>query len=116
MEAEMATQRVPALQFPSQPAPQVIPQPEPVTQQILAFILATRQQIVELEKELSEAQAGVQDALQAGAEVEPGMFRAALKVTERRSVAWKQVCERQCGADYCARVLAATKPDTYTHL
>lgn len=30
---------------------QVVPRPEPVTQQILAFILTTRQQIVELEKE-----------------------------------------------------------------
>jgi hypothetical protein len=64
------------------PAP-VVPRPEPVTQQILAFMLTTRQQIVELEKELGEAQAGVQDALQAGAEVEPGMFRAHLIVTDR---------------------------------
>lgn len=64
--------------------PQVALRPEPVTQQILAFIQSTRQQIVELEKELGEAQSGALDALQAGAEVEPGMFRASsLRITER---------------------------------
>jgi hypothetical protein len=63
--------------------PQALLRPEPVTQQILAFILTTRRQIVDLEKELGEAQAGVQEALQAGAEVEPGMFHASsLRVTD----------------------------------
>ena len=72
----MATQRVTALQFPSQPYPKVIPRPEPVTQQLLEFIQSTRRQIAHLEQELGEAQAG--------AEVEPGMFRASsLRITER---------------------------------
>ena len=66
-------------------SPQVVQRPEPVTQQILAFILTTRQQIEHLEQELGEAQTGVQDALQAGADVKPGMFRALLIVTERHT-------------------------------
>jgi hypothetical protein len=80
----MATQRVPALQFPSQPYPKIIPRPEPVTQEQLAFILSVRQQIEGLERELAEAHAGVQDALQAGAEVESGTFRASLIVIDRQ--------------------------------
>jgi len=63
-------------------SPQVVQRPEPVTQQILAFIQSTRQQIEHLEQELSEAQAGVQEALQAGADVQPGMLGAFLIVTE----------------------------------
>jgi hypothetical protein len=31
-------------------------------------------------------------------------------------VSWKSVVERELGEDYAKRVLAATKPDTYTHL
>jgi hypothetical protein len=64
-------------------SPQAVSRPEPVTQQILAYVITLRQQIVELEKELGEAQAGVQDALQAGADVELGMFHASLSVTDR---------------------------------
>ena len=66
-------------------SPQVVQRPEPVTQQILAFIQSTLQQIEYLERELSEAQAGVLDALQAGADVQPGMLGAYLIVTERRT-------------------------------
>jgi hypothetical protein len=65
-------------------SPQVVQRPEPVTQEQLAFILTVRQQIEGLERELAEAQADVQDALQAGAEVEPGMFRTWLIVIERQ--------------------------------
>jgi hypothetical protein len=44
----------------------------------------SRQHIVEHEKELGEAQAGVLDALQAGAQVQSGTFRASsLRVTDR---------------------------------
>lgn len=108
----MATQRVPALQFPSQETPHF----ESVTQEQLARILTLRQQVEALEHQLGEAQADVQSALEAGASIEPGQFRASLKTVERRSVAWKAVCERELGEPYCARVLAATRPDTFMHL
>jgi hypothetical protein len=87
-----------------------------VTQDQLAAIINLRQQIETLEKQLGEAQADVQSALEAGASVEPGRFRTSLKTIERRSVAWKAICERELGEPYCARVLAATRPDTFTHL
>jgi hypothetical protein len=109
----MATQRVPALQFPSQPSPKKV---ERVTQDRLAEIISIRQQIEELEKQLGEAQTDVKSALEAGAAVEPGLFRASLKVTERTNVSWKSVVERELGDDYAKRVLAATKADKYTHL
>ena len=108
----MATQRVPALQFPSQATVAV----EPITQDQLAEIIALRQQIEGLEQRLGEAQSDVKTALETGAEVESGLFRAFLKTTERRSVPWKQVCERELGEAYCARVLGATKPDTFVNL
>jgi hypothetical protein len=109
----MATQRVPALQFPSQPSPIRV---ERITQDRLAEIITLRQQIESLEKQLGEAQTDVKSALEAGAEVELGLLRAFLKTTERRSVPWKQVCERELSEAYCARVLAATKPDTSVNL
>ena len=109
----MATQRVPALQFPSQPSPQ---KTERVTQDRLTEIITLRQQIEELEKQLGEAQIDVKTALESGAEVEPGLFRATLKVTERTNVSWKSVVERELGDAYAKRVLASTRPDKYTHL
>jgi hypothetical protein len=112
MEEEMATQRVPALQFPSQQSPKV----EPVTQDRLAEIIVLRQQIEELEKQLGEAQTDVKSALESGADVEPGLFRASLKITERRNVSWKSVCEKELGNEYAQLVLASTKPDKYVHL
>jgi len=48
--------------------------------------------------------------------VEDGLFRAFLKTTERRSVAWKSIVERELGEGYANRVLAATKPDKFTTL
>jgi hypothetical protein len=108
----MATQRVPALQFPSQPSPKV----EPVTQDRLAEIIMLRQQIESLEKQLGEAQTDVKAALESGAEVESGLFRAFLKITERTNVSWKSIVERELGEDYAKRVLAATKPDKYKNL
>src|SRR5580658_6162869 len=113
----MATQRIAVcvspLQFPSQPS---LKEVEPITQDQLAQIITLRQQVETLQLELGEAQADVQSALETGASVEPGLSRASLKTTERRSVAWKGVCERELGEAYCARVLAATRPDTFTHL
>lgn len=109
----MATQRVSAFQFPSQPSPK---KAERVTQDRLAEIIMLRQQIESLEKQLGEAQTDVKAALESGAEIEPGIFRASLKITERTNVSWKSVVERELGDDYTRRVLAATKPDKYTHL
>jgi hypothetical protein len=108
----MATQRVPALQFPSQLSSKV----EPVTQDRLAEIIMLRQQIESLEKQLGEAQTDVKSALESGADIESGLFRAFLKVTERTNVSWKTVVERELGADYAKRVLASTKPDKYVNL
>ena len=112
----MATQKVTPFVVPAQSHPQVSRQPEPVTQDALAEIIALRQQIEDLEKRLGEAQTDVKSALEAGAEVEPGLFRASLKVTERTNVSWKSVVERELGADYAKRVLASTKPDKYVSL
>jgi hypothetical protein len=105
-------QRVPVLQFPSQPSPKV----EPVTQDRLAEIIKLRQQIEKLEQQLGEAQTDVKSALESGAEVEPGLFRASLKVTERTSVSWKSIVERELGETYAKRVLGSTLPDKYVHL
>jgi len=110
----MATQRVPALQFPLQPQPS--PKVALVTQDRLAEIITLRQHIADLEKQLDEAQVDVKLALQSGAEVEPGLFRASLKFTERTNVSWKTVVERELGVDYAKRVLASTKPDKYVNL
>lgn len=87
-----------------------------ITQGELARILELHRDIERLEVALKSAEQAVRGQLEAGAAVESGLFRAYLKTSERRSVAWKAVVERECGADYAARVLAATKPDTTTQL
>lgn len=111
----MATQKITPFAVPAQ-SPQISRQPESVTQEQLARIITLRQQIKSLESQLEEAQVGVRAALEARTEVEPGLFRAYLKTTERRNVSWKQVCERELGEAYCVRVLAATKSDKFTNL
>jgi hypothetical protein len=97
-------------------SPQVSPQIQIVPQDKLALIISLRHEIEQLEAQLGEAHTEVKAALESGAEVEPGLFRASLKVTERTNVSWKSVVERELGGDYAKRVLAATKPDKYTHL
>jgi hypothetical protein len=87
-----------------------------IPQQELARILELRQEIALLEAEAEAQQNAVRAQLEAGASVEPGLLRAFLKTTERRSVQWKAVCERELGEEYARRVLAATKPDTFTNL
>lgn len=89
---------------------------EPVTQSALVRILELRQEIALLESEAEAQQNVVRAQIEAGAPVEPGLLRAFLKTTERRSVQWKVVCERELGEEYARRVLAATKPDTFTNL
>jgi hypothetical protein len=109
----MATSKVTPFAVPSQPSPK---KAERITQDRLAEIITLRQQIEQLEKQLGEAQTDVKSALEAGAAVEPGLFRASLKITERTNVSWKSVVERELGEDYAKRVLSATKPDKYTNL
>lgn len=82
----------------------------------LAHVLELRRQRETLDGLIAGAEAAIRAALEAGAEVQPGTFSAFLKVTERRSVAWKAVVERELGAEYAVRVLAATKPDKFSAL
>jgi hypothetical protein len=112
----MASQRVPALQFPSQLGPQVVPAPEVISQTSLGLLLSLRRRMHDLEEQIEPAEAALKGQLQAGATVEHGTFRAYLTTTERRSVAWKAVCARELGETYCKRVLAATRPDPFTNL
>jgi hypothetical protein len=87
-----------------------------ITQFELAHLLEMRRQREALDEQITEAEVSLRAALEAGAQVETGIFRAYLKVTERRSVAWKAVVERELGEDYATRVLAATKPDKFSAL
>jgi predicted RNase H-related nuclease YkuK (DUF458 family) len=87
-----------------------------VTQSELAHLLEMRRQREALDEQITEAEVSLRAALEVGAAVEVGIFRAYLKVTERRSVAWKAVVERELGEDYATRVLAATKPDKFSAL
>jgi hypothetical protein len=87
-----------------------------ITQSELAQLLEMRRQREALDEQITEAEVSLRAALEAGAQVETGIFRAYLKVTERRSVAWKAVVERELGEDYATRVLAATKPDKFSAL
>jgi hypothetical protein len=96
--------------------PQVGPEPEVISQAEVALLLSLRRRMHDLEEQIDAAEASLKSRLQAGAIVEPGTFRAYLKTTERRSVAWKAVCERELGETYCKRVLAGIRPDTFTNL
>ena len=87
-----------------------------ITQAELCRVVELRHEIEQFESELKEAENAIRLGLESGNPVEPGTLRAFLKVAERRNVSWKAVVERECGADYAARVLAATKPDTTTQL
>ena len=103
----------------TQTVPQAVPFQQPtevVSQAQLARILQLKGEIAEAKKQLEQAEADVQSCLEHDVPVQPGLLRALLKVVERRSVPWKQVVERQLGADYAKRVLAATTPDRFTHL
>jgi hypothetical protein len=107
-----ASAKVIPLSSPAQP----IPTSRPVAQTHLSNILELRREIEILEAQVQAAENEVRAALESGAPVEPGLLRAFLKTIERRSVAWKAVCERELGEDYCRRVLTATRPDTFTRL
>jgi hypothetical protein len=92
------------------------PKVETISQAEVALLLSLRRRMHDLEEQIDAAEASLKGQLQAGAIVEPGTFRAYLKTTERRSVSWKGVCERELGETYCKRVLAGTRPDTFINL
>ncbi len=103
----------------TQSVPQVVPFPKPteaIPQTKLEEIISLRRSIRELETRLDTAEKDVKASLEAGTFPEEGLLRAFLKVSERRSVAWKQVVERELGESYAKRVLASTKPTPVTHL
>lgn len=87
-----------------------------ICQAELAHVLELRRQREAIDERVKEAEEAIRGALEAGASVQPGILSARLKVTERRNVAWKVICERELGEEYCRRVLAATHPDKYTSL
>ena len=91
-----------------QKAVQELHVPHHVCQTDLSYILELRRQRDAIDEQISESESAIRTALEVGAIVEPGIFQAFLKHTERRSVAWKSVVERELGEGYAARVLAAT--------
>jgi hypothetical protein len=112
----MATARI-STSFPQpQVFPFVLPDSEFISQTVLTRFVALRRQIATLQQELDAQESQLQMAIESGAQVELGIFRAYLKTTERRNVSWRGVVERELGEAYAARVLAATKPDPSTSL
>lgn len=101
---------------------QAIPATQIIPQESLAEIIATRQQIEALETKLKAAEGEVRAQLEAGGEVEAGLFRAYIKASERRNVAWKDVVVRLAdrlglnGEAYCSNVIEHTKPTITTRL
>lgn len=82
----MATQqRVPALQFPSQPslAPEVISQTE------IAMLISLRGRLHQLAAQAEAAEQSIKDRLARGVSVEEGDHVAELKEQFRASIAWK---------------------------
>jgi hypothetical protein len=88
----------------------------PISQETLCVVAEKKAAIARLEEELKAAETTVLEALKAGAAVAAGLLTARLKTWERRSPQWKAVVERELGAEYAARVLARTRPDSYTKL
>jgi hypothetical protein len=87
-----------------------------ITQSTLSKVLLAKKRIAELEAEVKAGEEQILAALTEGASVQDGVLTAYIKSWERRSPSWKAVVERELGEQYAARVLAATKPDTYTKL
>ncbi len=87
-----------------------------ITQATLAAILRRRKKISDLQADLEELEAALLSDLKEGFEVAPGILAARVKEWERRNVAWKEIVVREKGQEYADRVLAATRPETYTKL
>ncbi|MGH9735978.1 MAG: hypothetical protein ACRD8A_15465 [Candidatus Acidiferrales bacterium] len=96
---------------------QHVPAAEAISQTELALYLSLRSRLQEIKLQTEEQEQAFAARLESGAGVEPGAHKAELKESFRRSVAWKSVTIRLAdrlkldGEAYCARVLAATKPD-----
>jgi hypothetical protein len=89
-----------------------------ISQKILTDIQKRRAALATAETELKALEARVFAALKAEAKLEPGLFIATVRVSERRSPKWREVAEREIdairgegeGFKFAERVLAATKP------
>lgn len=103
--------------IPFEASTQGLPAVEPITQLRLLLVLSLRRRVQQVQEQLDKEEATLQAMVEAGAVIEPGKHSAAVKESFRRNVSWKSVCIRLAkrfnlgGAAYCARVLAATKPD-----
>ncbi len=86
----MATQRVPALQFPSQHSTQAIPQPEIISQNEVAILLSMRGRLHQLADQVEATEKSLRARLEMGAPVEEGDHVAQLNEHFRASVAWKE--------------------------
>ena len=103
----------------TQNLPQVIPFEQSTTeisQTELSLLVSLRNRLEQLQAQIVEAEESIKARLEAGSTVEAGLLRALLRTYQRRSVAWRAVCERELGEAYCKRVLAATQAETYTQL
>jgi hypothetical protein len=89
---------------------------EIIGQQELALLCSLYKRERQLAADIEAAEESLLARLQSGSTVEAGTFQAEIKVTERRNVSWKGVVIKKLGAAFAKRVLAATRPDTYTSL
>ena len=89
-----------------------------ISQGVLKRIALNRATLGKLEAKIEDDEATVFSALKAGSPVSIGLFTAEIKVSERRTTAWKQkgiefVDETRGdgeGEKWAVRVIAATKP------
>jgi hypothetical protein len=93
---------------------------KPIPQSMLKRIAQNRAAVERLERKLEADEAVVLAALKAGSPLAIGLFTAEIKVSERRTTAWKEraiefVSETRGdgeGEKWAARIIAATKPST----
>lgn len=89
-----------------------------ISQAALKRIATTEAQIEELEKSLAEDKAAVLAALREARPIQSGLLTAEIKITTRRTTAWRERAEEFVdevrgagqGEIWSARVVAATKP------
>jgi hypothetical protein len=92
--------------------------PQEITQLELTALLSLRNRAKQIEADIADAERSIKTRLESGGYVEPGEHTATLRESSRRSVAWREVCERLGdklfgsgkGDAYCERVLRSTKP------
>jgi hypothetical protein len=91
---------------------------KPIKQSMLKRIAQSRAMVEKLERRLEADEASVLAAIKAGSPLAIGLFTAEIKVTERRTTAWKERASEFVdevrgvgeGAKWTARIIAATKP------